>query len=103
MSDRHQSLLNRLVQAVVQTKGSLDSATRADLVDAKLTTGLLGAFAIKVAENPTAIGDSQIDDLLKRGHSEDAIFETIIAASVGFALVRLRRGLAVLEEAGPGS
>ena len=74
---------------------------REDLLAGRAMTGTLGAFAIKVAQNPTSIGTEHVHALKRAGHSEDAIFECIVAAALGAALERLQAGLdAVAGESG---
>jgi len=60
--------------------------------------GVLGAFAIKVMQNPTSIGDDNIRALEQAGYSQDAIFECMVAASLASGLERIRAGLRALGE-----
>ncbi len=60
--------------------------------------GILGAFAIKVMQNPTTIGDDNIRVLERAGYSEDAIFGCVVAASLASGIERIRAGLRALGE-----
>jgi alkylhydroperoxidase family enzyme len=85
-----------LLEAVSRSKGELDTSVRAALVAPKPVTGGLGAFAIKVQENPASITDEHIAALKAGGYSDEQIFECIVAAAVGAGMVRLNAGLALL-------
>jgi hypothetical protein len=97
--DRHRALLDIFVDAVCDSRGDLEPRLRRDLVEGKPLTGALGAFAIKVRDNPTTIDEQQITALRKAGYTEDAIFECVLAAAIGAGLERLHKGLALLEKA----
>jgi len=61
----------------------------------------LKTFVNKVALNPYKIIDADIGTLQKAGVSEDEIFEITISAALGASLVRLERGLSVLQGTTP--
>jgi hypothetical protein len=98
MSDRFAKELQALVAGLCETDGELPKATRRDLVEGKPTAGLLGAFAIRVVENASAITDEQIVKLLTGGATDDQIFETVLCAATSAGLYRLRKGLALLGD-----
>jgi hypothetical protein len=98
MANRFQDHWDALVRAVSDGDGELEPPRRRDLVDGKGTAGLLGAFAIKVAENPNSITDDHVHALIGAGVSEEQIFECIIAASLSSGLARLRQGLRALGD-----
>ncbi|HYC49466.1 MAG TPA: hypothetical protein VEB19_00025 [Gemmatimonadaceae bacterium] len=52
----------------------------------------------KVAAHAWRVTDEDVEALTRAGHSEDAIFEVTAAAALGAAIMRLERGLIVLEE-----
>lgn len=58
----------------------------------------LRPFVDTVAANAWRVTDADVDALKRAGHSEDAIFEVTAAAALGAAIMRLERGLIVLEE-----
>jgi alkylhydroperoxidase/carboxymuconolactone decarboxylase family protein YurZ len=92
--------MNDWIAGVTQSDGHLARQVRQDLVAAKTMSGALGSFAIKVAQNAASINDEHIQALIRAGHSEDAIFECILAAALGAGMERLRAGLAALEGSG---
>lgn len=57
----------------------------------------LVTFVEKVARHAYKVTDSDIDALHEAGYSDDAIFEAVIAASVGAGLSRLKVGLRALR------
>jgi len=88
--------LGRLIESLVRPGGDTDPGLRRAILAGKPPAGALGSFAVKVAHNAASITDQQIEALKAAGHSEDAIFEVIITASVGAGLERLKKGLALL-------
>jgi hypothetical protein len=98
MADRYRKLLNGLLDAIGGAAGTLDAKTRRALLDGKPAAGAIGAFAIKVAHNATAIRDEHIEALRTQGTGEEAIFEAIIASAVGAGLERLRAAWRALGE-----
>jgi hypothetical protein len=97
MINKYAEAVRGLLDAVGSSPGEVDSQVRRDLLAAKPISGALGSFAIKVQHNPTNITDEHIASLRAAGHSDEVIYEIIIAASVGAAMERLRAGLALLE------
>jgi hypothetical protein len=96
---RHARCLSDLVKAVGDGEGTLDSGIRKRLLEGKTPTSALGSFAVKVQENPSSITDAHVAALLEAGHSEDEIFECIVAAAMGAGLKRVQRVLRLLEGA----
>lgn len=100
-SDPHKPHLAHLIERLVQPGGDTEPAFRRAILDGQPPAGALGSFATKVAHNAARITDEHIKALKDAGHSDDAIFEVIIAASVGAGLERLERGLALLGRPRP--
>ena len=96
MTNKYAEEVRALLEAVGGPAGQVDAALRRDLLAAKPISGALGSFAIKIQHNPSTITDEHIAALRAVGHSDEDIFEIIIAASVGAAMERLRAGLALL-------
>ena len=99
-STRYRELVTRTTHAVLDARGVTPSEwrwaafhrRRDDLpID-------LRSFIDTVAANAWRVTDADVESLKEAGHSEDAIFEVAAAAALGAAIVRLERGLIVLEE-----
>jgi hypothetical protein len=99
-SDRERDL-RRLLDSLVKPGGDSAPELRRAILAGKPPAGALGSFAVKVAHNAASITDEQIRTLKAAGHSDDAIFEVIITASVGAGLERLKKGLALLGRSVP--
>jgi alkylhydroperoxidase family enzyme len=97
VESRHEAQLHALLAAVRDLPGKVESRVRADLLAGRFAAGALGAFAVKVAENPTSIRDEHTAALLSGGTDEEAIFETVIATALGAGMKRLRAALDALE------
>ncbi len=97
MASTRERELGRLIESLVQSAGDTDSELRSAILAGKPPAGALGSFAVKVALNAASITDQQIQALKAGGHSDDAIFEVVITASVGAGLERLKKGLALLD------
>jgi len=93
---RHARCLTDLTKAIADGEGKLDAELRKKLLDGKTPSSALGAFAVKVQENATSITDAHVEALRTAGHSEDEIFETVIASAVGAGVQRVRRVLGLL-------
>ena len=59
----------------------------------------LDAYLDDVAHRAASITDAGVAELLAAGHTEDAIFESTVAAALGAAIERFEAGLRALEEA----
>ena len=109
---RHAELKSRLVDAALDAPGAASSGLRqaALAMAARLGGGAaagrgtaaplpadLRPYIDKVARHAYQVTDADIIALRRAGHSEDAVFEITIAASLGAALGRLERGLEALS------
>jgi len=109
---RHAELQSRLVDAALDAPGDASSGLRhaALAMAARLGGGSaagrgtaaplpadLRPYVDKVARHAYQVTDADIIALRRAGHSEDAVFEITIAASLGAALGRLERGLEALS------
>jgi|SRR5271154_2019394 alkylhydroperoxidase family enzyme len=101
-SDPHRAHLAHLLHQLVKPGCDTEPALRRAILDGKPPAGALGSLAVKVAHNASRITDEQITALKEAGHSDDAIYEVILAASVGAGLERLHKGLALLGRPVPG-
>jgi hypothetical protein len=93
---RHARQLAALLKAVGDGEGKLDGAVRKKLLDGKSPSSALGTFAVKVQENATSITDAHVEALLAAGHSQDEVFECVVASALGSGMQRLQRVLALL-------
>ena len=106
---RHADLQQRLLDAVLNAPGHASrELRRAALARANQLGGgsrkppdrlpaSLAPYVDKVARHAYQVTDADIIALRRGGSSEDAVFEITVAASLGAALGRLERGLAVLR------
>lgn len=61
----------------------------------------LQTYVDKVALNAYKVTDANVEDLLRAGYSEDAIFEITLSAALGAGVARLAQGLEALKGAQP--
>ena len=97
---RYQDLVDRTVAAVTRWPGRTSPVLRAALVEGALdqAPAELQPFLEKVSRHAYRVEDEDVEALKRAGHSEDAIFEVTAATALGAALLRLRCGMAALEE-----
>lgn len=97
---RHRELVTRTTHAVLDSAGVTTSAWRWAAFHRRLDElpAALRPFVETVAANAWRVTDADVDALKRAGHSDDAIFELTAAAALGAAIMRLERGLIVLEE-----
>src|SRR5215469_6195973 len=104
MSDPYTDLIDRLEHAVLFEPGALPPHVRQA---AASTTGelpeVLSRYVQKVARSAYTVTDEDVQLLLQAGYSEDNIFELTVSAALGAGLMRLKRGLASLEEGDNGA
>jgi len=93
----------RLVDAVLTQPGHTPPELRRAVLARATGTGgedvppALAAYVDKVARHSYKVTDEDLGRLQQAGHSDDALFETTVAAALGAALGRLERGLAALS------
>ena len=87
-----------LLEAVIRAKGDTPAAARRAMVLDEVGSDAVAAFAHRVMHAPARVSDATVRQLVHGGASEDAVFEAAVAAAAGSALVRLRRGLALLKK-----
>jgi len=84
-------------EAILRTPGALDPATR-EAIAAGEPPDELAPYLDKVTRHAYKVTDDDVARLRAAGYDEDAIFEATLAAALGAARLRLRKGLAALEE-----
>lgn len=103
---RYGAHADRLADAVLDSAGHTTSALRrAVFVRASRPhppaneelPAALATYVDKVAHHAFKVTDRDVAELLRAGHSDDAVFELTVAAALGAALGRLDRGLAALR------
>ena len=99
MSDPYSDLLNHLEQAVLSQPAVLPPDVRqaAANKEGELPEVLAG-YVEKVTRFAYKVTDEDVQALVQAGYSEDAIFELTVSTALGAGLLRLKRGLASLEE-----
>ena len=100
--DRVQQLLDALLRA----PGSSDTSLRRTLFDRTRTgawaeepDGGVRELVEKIDQQPWSVSDDDLGRLLQSGHSEDWLFEVIVATGAGAGVRRLEAGLHVIEAA----
>lgn len=105
MSGRYDAFVERLTQSVLETTGDTAPALRRAVFERGKRPGSqsretvppeLAVYVDKVARHAYKVTDSDMQ-ALRAKHSEDALFEITVAATVGAALHRLERGMAALR------
>lgn len=94
---RHEDLRQRLVDAVLTTRGDAPPELRRAALERGTAPGPLGAYVSTVARHAYRVTDADVAALRQAGHSDDTLFELTVATAVGAALHRLERGLAALR------
>ncbi len=106
-SGRYDELVQRLRQGVLDTPGDSAAALRRAVLERGKRPGggsaardalppELASYVDKVARHAYKVTDADLASL-QATHSEDALFEVTVAATVGAALHRLERGMAALR------
>ena len=87
----------KLRRAVAQlaAKGSLGH----ELAPGTAIPGAIAPFVTKVAQEPFRVTDQDLATLRAAGYSEEAVFEIVVAASLGAGIARLERRLSAAREA----
>lgn len=110
MNDHHAETMQRMVDAILTTPGDTDTDLR-QAVEARAAapggrTGQENAgelpanitkYVDKVALHAYKTTETDIENLLQAGYSEDAVFEITLSAALGAGLARLERGLVALR------
>ena len=97
---RYRELVTRTTHAVLDGKGVTPSQLRWAAFHRRIDElpAELRGYVQTVATNAWRVTDEDVEALKRAGHSEDAIFEVTAAAALGAAIMRMERGLIVLEE-----
>ena len=106
-TSRYDELVQRLRQGVLDTPGESASALRLAVLERGKHPGggsaardalpaALASYVDKVARHAYKVTDAEVESL-QASHSDDALFELTVAATVGAALHRLERGMAALR------
>ena len=97
---RYRELVTRTTHAVLDGQGFTASQMRWAAFHRRIEElpAELRSYVQTVANNAWKVTDEQVTALKRAGHSEDAIFEVTAAAALGAAIMRMERGLIVLEE-----
>ena len=97
---RYRELVTRTTHAVLDGRGVTASQMRWAAFHRRIDElpAELRNYVQTVAANAWRVTDEDVNALKRAGHSEDAIFEVTAAAALGGAIMRMERGLIVLEE-----
>ena len=91
----------RLRNAVLSGPGSLSPAIRQTISEDAGLSGVLGAYAKKVAEHAYLVTDEDIAELHLAHYTDDQIFEATVSAALGAGLLRLECVLRALRSERP--
>jgi hypothetical protein len=97
--ERHSAEVAALRQAVLETPGATDRATREAAYAGGGLPPQLDAYVASIDVASYRITDGDIARLLAADQSEDAVFELTLAAAIGAAGRRLEAGLRALRAA----
>lgn len=109
MGNRYEMLVKRLIEAVLDGPGVMETMTRKAIEATSAAYGgrsgaqaeeippPLRSYVEKVARHAYKVTDEELQSLLQAGYSEDAIFEITVSAALGAGMSRLERGLAALR------
>jgi alkylhydroperoxidase family enzyme len=97
---RYRELVTLTTHAVLDGRGVTASQMRWAAFHRRIDElpAELRNYVQTVATNAWRVTDEDVNALKRAGHSEDAIFEVTAAAALGAAIMRMERGLIVLEE-----
>jgi hypothetical protein len=98
MQDRFEAHRRALEEAVLDRPGFTDPEVRRRIADRRDVPPDLAPLVDKIERHAYVVTDEDVA-VLKATHSEDALFEIVVAAALGSALRRLHAGLRALEEA----
>lgn len=98
--ERIRKLTARLLEGPGQTQAALRQqiAGRNRSLSPVSLPGSLEEYVDKVHHHAYRITDADVASLREVGYTEEAIFELTLSAALGAALLRVERGLALLEE-----
>ena len=96
---RHADAIQTVHDAVLESPGALDTATRLGIATGRAVPPELGAYADKVARHAYRVADADVAALRGAGYSDDAIFEVTVAVALGAGLLRRDVALAAIEAA----
>jgi hypothetical protein len=97
MSDRFETLRRQLEAAVITSPGETDPAVRRRAMRGEGDSPALTAFLQRVREHAYRVTDEEVAALTADGHSDDQLFELLLAAALGASQDRLEAGLSALE------
>ena len=94
---RYHRLIEELRAATLDGPGRLLPEQRQAAAGGGELPPELAAWARKVRERAYTTTDSEVEGLLRAGHSEDELFEVTVAAALGAGLERFEAGLRALR------
>ena len=86
----------RLVEAVIAGKAATSVDARRAAFDGRADDPAVSRYVELVRTHADRVTDGDVERLRAVGLDDDAIFELTVAAALGAATERLRRGLALL-------
>ncbi|HET8647808.1 MAG TPA: hypothetical protein VFO85_20080 [Vicinamibacteria bacterium] len=98
MQDRFEALRQALEDSVLRGPGHAPPALRQQVADATSAPEHLRALVDTIERHAYQVTDEDIA-ALRRRHSDDELFEIVVAAALGAARRRLQAGLRAIEEA----
>jgi hypothetical protein len=98
MADRHENARRQLEDAVLRGPGHLEPRVREAIAEGRDVPEPLRALLEKVRHHAYRVTDADFAPLRAR-YNDDELFETVVAGTLGAALVRVRAGLEAIDEA----
>jgi hypothetical protein len=100
----HQKFVQALRDTVLDRPGETTVTLRRSAADraagGSATEAIYDDLLLQIGVDATRVTDAQVADALRVLGSQKATFEVIAAAAVGAGLLRWRRGVEALKEAG---
>jgi hypothetical protein len=98
MPDRHEAGRRRLEDAVLRGDGFLEGALRTAIATGADVPADLQPLVARVKDEAYRVTDADLDALRLR-YNEDQLFEVVVSAALGAALLRLEAVRKALEAA----
>jgi hypothetical protein len=93
LHDLYAQRWRRLEDAILRSRGTLDSGVREALTAGQEVPESLALYVAKVTRHAYRVTDDDVQALLAAGYSQDQIFEATLSVALGAAQTRLRAGL----------
>lgn len=98
---RHDEKVRALLARISGNLGHLPVPTREALLRGEVPEGALGVLAAQVMRDATRVSDATFAAAVAEGATDDELFDAVTVSAVSAALVRLNKGLSLLNGVAP--